>query len=147
MTGLLMILLLLVLLVLVVLLRAVLLIPTPAKEAKVTLDTGERAVEYGKKLSVLVRKETVSSRFESDRTKFLEFHKILEEMFPNIHKNCEKHVFNGSLLYKWSGKGKHEPILLMSHHDVVEANGIWEHEPFSGGTGIKFFSGHCLRIS
>ena len=132
MTGLLMILLLLVLLVLVVLLRAVLLIPTPAKEAKVTLDTGERAVEYGKKLSVLVRKETVSSRFESDRTKFLEFHKILEEMFPNIHKNCEKHVFNGSLLYKWSGKGKHEPILLMSHHDVVEANGIWEHEPFSG---------------
>ena len=129
---LLVILLLLVALVTVVLLRTVLLKPTPAKEAKVPLDNNERAVEYGKKLSTLVQKETVSSRFEPDRTKFLEFHKILEEMFPNIHKNCEKHVFNGSLLFKWSGKGNHEPILFLSHHDVVEATGTWEHEPFSG---------------
>ena len=129
---LLMIFLLLVALVAVVLLRAVCLKPTPAKEAKVPLDNSKRAVEYGKKLSALVQKETVSSRFEPDRTKFLEFHKILEEMFPNIHKTCEKHVFNGSLLFKWSGKGNHEPILFMSHHDVVEATGTWEHEPFSG---------------
>ena len=129
---LLMILLLLVILVAIVLLRAVLLKPTPAKEAKITLDDSERAVEYGKKLSALVQKETVSSRFEPERTKFLEFHEILEEMFPNIHKTCEKHVFNGSLLFKWSGKGNHEPILFMSHHDVVEATGTWEHEPFSG---------------
>ena len=126
------ILLLLVVLVAVVLLKAICLKPTPAKEAKVLLDNSERAVEYGQKLSALVKKETVSSRFEPDRTKFLEFHEILEEMFPNIHKNCEKHVFNGSLLFKWSGKGTHEPILFMSHHDVVEANGTWEHEPFSG---------------
>ena len=129
---LLMILLLLVILVAIALLRAVLLKPTPAKEAKITLDDSERAVEYGKKLSALVQKETVSSRFEPDRIKFLEFHEILEEMFPNIHKTCEKHVFNGSLLFKWSGKGNHEPILFMSHHDVVEATGTWEHEPFSG---------------
>ena len=129
---LLMILLLLVILVAIVLLRAVLLKPTPAKEAKITLDDSERAVEYGKKLSALVQKETVSCRFEPDRIKFLEFHEILEEMFPNIHKTCEKHVFNGSLLFKWSGKGNHEPILFMSHHDVVEATGTWEHEPFSG---------------
>ena len=119
-------------LLLVVLVRTVCLKPTEAKNTKITLDTSVRAVEYGEKLSKLVQKETVSSRFEPDRTKFLEFHEILEEMFPNIHRTCEKHVFNGSLLFKWSGKGIHEPILLMSHHDVVEANGIWEHEPFSG---------------
>lgn len=128
----LMILLLLAVLVVTALLRTLLIKPTPAKEAQITLDTGERAMEYGKKLSELVQKETVSSRFETERTKFLEFHELLEKMFPNIHKNCEKHVFNGSLLFKWKGKGNHEPILLMSHHDVVEANGIWEHEPFSG---------------
>ena len=126
------ILLLLLVLIAVVLLRTVLLKPTSAKEAKVPLDNSERAAEYGKKLSVLVQKETVSSRFEPDRTKFLEFHKILEEMFPNLHRTCEKHVFNGSLLFKWSGKGISEPILFMSHHDVVEATGDWEHEPFSG---------------
>ena len=72
---------LLVLLLVIVLLKTLLLKPTSAKEAKVQLDTSERAVEYGKKLSTLVQKETISSRFDPDRTKFLEFHEILKEMF------------------------------------------------------------------
>ena len=122
----------LVVLIIIVLLRALLLKPTPAQSAKVHLDDSERAKEYGKKLAEMVRKETISSRFESDRTKFYEFHDILEKLFPNVHKTCEKHVFNGSLLFKWSGQDNHEPILFMSHHDVVEATGTWEHEPFSG---------------
>ena len=121
-----------VLLIAVVLLRAVFLKPTSALTAKVQLDEGARAEKYGKQLSKLVQKETISSRFDPDRTKFLEFHELLEEMFPNVHQTCEKHVFNGSLLYKWNGKGNHEPILFMSHHDVVEASGEWEHEAFSG---------------
>ena len=126
------ILLLLVVLVAVVLLRAVFLKPTGAKSAVVQLDKGERAVEYGQKLAKMVQKETVSSRFDPDRTKFYEFHELLEKLFPNVHQTCEKQVFNGSLLFKWSGKGNHEPILFMSHHDVVEANGTWEHGAFSG---------------
>ena len=132
MTAFLIILLILVALVIVVLVRTALLKPTAAKEAKVELDKSDRAVKYGKQLSKLVQKETVSSRYDADRTKFLEFHELLEETFPNVHKTCEKHVFNGSLLFKWRGKGKSEPILFMSHHDVVEANGTWEHGPFSG---------------
>ena len=75
-----------VLLLAVVLLRAVLLKPTSAQTAKVKLDETPRAEEYGKKLAKLVQKETISSRFEGDRTKFLEFHELLEEMFPNVHK-------------------------------------------------------------
>ena len=106
--------------------------PTPAMTASVELDKGPRAREYGEQLSKMIQKETVSSRFDSDKTKYYEFHKILEELFPLVHKTCEKHVFNGNLLFKWSGKGKAEPILLMSHQDVVEANGSWEHEPFGG---------------
>lgn len=112
--------------------RALCMKPTEAKDAKVVLQEGGRADAYAKQLAKLVQKETVSSRFDEDRTKFYEFHAILEEMFPNVHKTCEKHVFNGSLLFCWKGSGKKEPILLMSHHDVVEANGTWEHEPFSG---------------
>lgn len=125
-------LLILVVLIVVILLRAILLKPTEAKHAVVKLDDSDRAKEYGQKLAKMVRKETISSRFEPDRTKFYEFHEILEELFPNVHKTCEKHVFNGSLLFKWSGIGNHEPILFMSHHDVVEATGAWEHEAFSG---------------
>lgn len=129
---LLIVLLILVILIAVALIRAASLRPTAALTAKVELDETPRAEEYGKRLAEMIRQETVSSRFDPDRTKFLQFHEKLEELFPNIHKTCEKHVFNGSLLFKWSGRGNHEPILLMSHHDVVEANGAWEHEPFSG---------------
>jgi len=121
-----------VLLAVMLIAKALMLKPTSAKTAKIILDKSERAVEYGKTLSKLVQKETVSSRFEPDRRKFYEFHELLEELFPVFHKNCEKYVFDGSLLFKWAGSGKNQPILLMSHHDVVEANGTWEHEPFSG---------------
>ena len=119
-------------LVAVVLIRTVTLKPTSAKTAKVPVDNTERAVKYGKQLSQMVQKETVSFRGQEDRTKFLEFHEILEELFPNVHNTCEKHVFNGSLLFKWAGKGESDPVLLMSHQDVVEANGEWAHDPFSG---------------
>ena len=106
--------------------------PTSAKEAKVNLDNGPRGQKYGKILSAMVQKETISARNQEDRTKYLEFHKLLEELFPLVHENLEKHVFNGSLLFKWSGRGESEPIMLMSHHDVVEANGEWERGYFSG---------------
>ncbi len=106
--------------------------PTPAKTAKFTGDKSERAVKYGEMLSEMIKKETVSFRNQQDRSKFYEFHRTLEELFPLVHEKCEKHDFNGSLLYKWHGKGSADPILLMSHHDVVEANGSWTHDPFGG---------------
>ena len=121
-----------VLLIAVVLLRTVMLKPTTAKTVKPELDKSERAQKYGRQLSKMVQDETISSRFETDRSKFDKFHKTLEELFPNVHATCEKHVFDGSLLFKWSGKGTHEPVLFMSHHDVVEATGTWEHGAFSG---------------
>lgn len=123
---------LLVVLIAIVLLRAVLLRPTAAKTAKVDMVNDERAKAYGKALSTMVQKETISSRYDTDRTKFYEFHKLLEELFPELHKTCEKKEFNGSLMFKWKGNTEKEPILLMSHHDVVEATGTWEHEAFSG---------------
>ncbi len=106
--------------------------PTEAKDAKVKLDESERAEKYGNQLSEMIKKETISHRDQTDREKFYDFHKTLEELFPLVHERCEKYDFNGSLLYRWQGKGEDEPILLMSHHDVVEASGSWKHDPFSG---------------
>ncbi|MBR2950681.1 MAG: M20/M25/M40 family metallo-hydrolase [Lachnospiraceae bacterium] len=119
-------------LILVLVVRTLLLKPTAARSAKVNLESGKRAETYGERLAKMLQKETVSSRFDPDRAKFLEFHELLEEMFPLLHKTCEKRELNGSLMFKWKGTGKEAPILLMSHHDVVEANGNWEHAPFSG---------------
>lgn len=121
----------------IVVVRTMMLKPTPAKTAKIDLEVSERAENYGKRLAEMIQKETISARDDADRTKFYDLHKELEKLFPNIHQFCEKHDFNGSLLYRWKGAGRHEPILLMSHQDVVEATGTWEHGPFSGDIDEK----------
>lgn len=119
-------------LIAVVLARTLMLKPTAASQAVVELDKTERAVIYGDKLSIMLQVETISEPHQQDRSKFLEFHKVLEKEFPNVHSTCEKNVLNGSLLFKWKGTGEKAPIMFMSHHDVVEAGGEWEHAPFSG---------------
>ena len=106
--------------------------PTAAANAKIELKNDDRAVAYGTKLAQMIRCETISSRDHQDVTKFENFHKVLADLFPNVHSRCEKHVFDGSLLFKWAGRGEADPIILMSHQDVVEAGGKWDHEPFSG---------------
>ena len=116
----------------IVLFRTLRLKLTAAKTAKIELDYSELAREYGRRLARMIQKETISARGNEDRTKFYEFHKELEELFPKVHTYCEKREFKGNLLYCWKGKGTHEPILLMSHQDVVEATGEWKKGPFSG---------------
>ncbi len=91
-----------------------------------------RAEFYAQKLSILIQKETISVKGEQDKTKFLEFHQLLEKAYPQVHAHCEKIELNGNLLFKWKGKCSQNPILFLSHHDIVEATGKWDHEPFSG---------------
>ena len=116
----------------ILVIRTVTLKPTAAKNAEVKLENTDRAIAYGKRLAEMVRVETISSRYAQNLEKYKKFQCTLEELFPLVHKNCEKIEFDGSFLMKWTGKGNHEPIMLMSHQDVVEAGGEWEHEPFSG---------------
>lgn len=53
-------------------------------------------------------------------------------MFPHLFSLSEYEDFNGSFLLRWKGQQNREPILLMNHHDVVEAAGDWKYLPFSG---------------
>ena len=92
----------------------------------------ERAERYAEKLSAMVRCETVSVPGEDQRAKFRTFHKVLEELFPLVHEKLEKTEIDGSLLYRWKGEQADRPLVLMSHQDVVPAEGVWEHAPFSG---------------
>lgn len=105
----------------------------PHKQTDYTLSEDQRRMEiYGEKLSRMVQAETVSNRDDSGIEKFLKFHTLLEELFPTVFSRCEKIEINGSLLLKWKGRSEKDPILLMSHMDVVEANGEWKYPPFSG---------------
>jgi carboxypeptidase PM20D1 len=92
----------------------------------------ERGMKYAPRLSKMIQVETVSNRNDMNTAKFYAFHKLLEELFPNIHRVCEKNDIGGSLLFCWKGGSRRGPVLLMSHMDVVEAQGEWKHPPFSG---------------
>lgn len=105
----------------------------PRKQTSYSLSEDQDRMEvYGEKLSRMVQMETVSSRNDADIEKFLNFHQLLEQLFPTVFSSCEKIEIEGSLLLKWKGRSEKEPILLMSHMDVVEANGDWKYHPFSG---------------
>ncbi len=116
-------------------LRALALHPTAAAAAEPPQADAARARKYAGTLSAMVRQETVSSRFEPDREKFLRFQASLAPMFPHVFAACEQAHPGSGLVLRLAAKAapKAKPILLMSHHDVVAAPAEgWEHAPFSG---------------
>ena len=121
----------LVLLLLLVSLIRTLFIPSRRSEYVPDPDPA-RTAEYAAKLSRMVRVDTVSVPGENQREKFLAFHRELESLFPLVHEKLEKTEIDGNLLFFWKGKSAAKPLVLMSHQDVVPAEGEWTHDPFSG---------------
>ena len=80
----------------------------------------------------MVAFDTVSVPETNQRDKFLPFHQLLEDLFPLAHEQLEKTEIDGNLLFFWKGKHSDKPLVLMSHQDVVPAEGEWKHAPFSG---------------
>ena len=95
-------------------------------------EADDKAMLLAQKLSKMIQYDTTSHANVHEEEKFLGFHKVLEELFPLVHEKLERTVIDGNLLYYWKGKSSEKPILLMSHQDVVPAEGEWLHEPFSG---------------
>ena len=92
----------------------------------------QRTQVYAQRLSRLIQAETISQTNQTETTKFYRFHDLLRETFPNLFSVCQFEDFNGSFLLFWKGQSSRDPILLMHHHDVVEATGNWRYPPFSG---------------
>lgn len=95
-------------------------------------EADDKAMLLAQKLSKMIQYDTTSHANVHEEEKFLGFHKVLGELFPLVHEKLERTVIDGNLLYYWKGKSSEKPILLMSHQDVVPAEGEWLHEPFSG---------------
>ncbi len=113
------------------------LLQKPKKSQYVPDANEEKALLLAEKLSRMIKCDTTSYRDETDVSKYLDFHKTLEELFPLVHKTLTKQVIDGNLLFHWKGKNSDKPILLMSHQDVVPAEGAWSHPPFSGNIDDK----------
>ena len=121
---------LLLLLLLIAVLRT-LLTPRRVSDYRPQEDEAE-ARRLAEKLSAMVRVDTTSHAGTDEAEKFRGFHKVLEQLFPLVHEKLEKTELDGNLLFYWKGRSSDRPILLMSHQNVVPAEGTWTHAPFSG---------------
>lgn len=101
------------------------------KESKIQYS--EKEINYyANRLAKMIRCKTVSVKDSYNDAEFAALRNAVEELFPTVHKKSEKMTFSDDCwIYKIEGKDKSRNIMLMSHHDVVAADGNWEHEPFA----------------
>jgi carboxypeptidase PM20D1 len=73
-------------------------------------------------------------RSRIDAAAFERFRARLVELYPHLHRVCERQVLGeGALLYRWPGATDEPPLVLMAHYDVVPVAGQdWSRDPFSG---------------
>lgn len=93
----------------------------------------EKQREYALSLSEMIKCKTVSQKDSFQAEEFERLRRVMEELFPLVHSQCEKMIFSDDCwVFRLNGKNKSRNILLMSHHDVVAAEGEWLHPPFCG---------------
>lgn len=123
----------------VVILIAALLVNTAVKSSKAkklvpaASKISDKELDYySQRLAEMIKCKTVSVKGSYDDTEFAKLRSTVEKLFPFIHEKAEKLSFSDDCwIYKIEGKDKSRNIMLMSHHDVVAADGEWKHEPFS----------------
>jgi len=116
-----------------------------ANIAPVTIDAEAAANRLGE----AIRFETLSTQFARDekRAPFVDLRNWAETTYPAFHAAASREIISKySLFYTWPGSDPSlEPILLMSHMDVVPiAPGTmkdWEEDPFSGKVADGFIWG------
>ena len=90
------------------------------------LDKNKIAENLSKMIQINTVKTDSLSQYE-------EFQHLLKNLYPTVHTVGEVIILDGSLLIKINGKNKDlKPMLVMSHTDVVEADGKWKYPAFSG---------------
>ena len=94
--------------------------------------SAEKRDEYIRVLSEMVNCKTVYTRSGENSEEYKKFYSVIEREFPNITKNAKRLTFgSGCFVYVIEGKNATKNIMLMSHHDVVEAGEGWESDAFS----------------
>jgi len=104
---------------------------------------------YAERLGCALQYHTVAgaSPAETDPAPFVALRAFMEAEYPSVHRQLEREVLSGhTLLFRWKGTNPSmEPILLMSHLDVVPVelgpDKEWTYPPFSGRVADGFIWG------
>ena len=95
--------------------------------------TEQELTDYALRLQKMIRCKTISVKGSFDDTEFAKLRAVMAELFPLVHEKATRMTFSEDCwIYKIPGKDPARNIMLMSHHDVVAADGPWEQDPFGG---------------
>ena len=92
----------------------------------------ERALYYGERLAEVIRCKTVSKKDGIELVVYLKLREIFKPLFPLMTEKAELRILgDDAYLYKINGRDESRNVMVMSHHDVVDASGDWQEEPFA----------------
>ena len=87
-------------------------------------------------LAEMIRCRTVSYNDEAliEKEEFCKFQELLPRLYPLVHETCPREFAGeNGMLYRWKGKTSEDPVVLMSHYDVVPVEeSQWEKPAFEG---------------
>ena len=93
----------------------------------------ERDLRYAERLAEMIRCRTVSKKNEFEAEDFLKLRQVIETLFPRMTEAAERTILGkDAYLYKLKGRDESRNVMVMSHHDVVEAKGTWQEKAFGG---------------
>ena len=92
-----------------------------------------RDLRYAERLAEMIRCRTVSKKGGFEPAEFLKLRQVIAELFPLTAERAELTIVgDDAYLYKLVGKDTRRNVMLMSHHDVVDAAGDWQEDAFGG---------------
>lgn len=92
-----------------------------------------RGQYYAQRLAEMIRCRTVSQKDGFEPEEFLKLREVLRELFPRMAEEAELTILgDDAYLYKLKGRDESRNVMVMSHHDVVDATGDWKEESFAG---------------
>ena len=93
----------------------------------------ERDLRYAGCLAEMIRCRTVSKKDGFEAEEFLKLRQVIAALFPMMTEKAELTIFgDDAYLYKLKGRDESRNVMVMSHHDVVEATGNWQEDAFGG---------------
>ena len=93
----------------------------------------EKEMYYAQRLAEMIRCKTVSKKDSFAPAEFLKLRAVIETLFPLVSEKAERTILgDDAYLYQLPGKDTSRNVMVMSHHDVVDATGEWQEDAFGG---------------
>ncbi len=111
--------------------------------------------EYASKLAQMLKYETVALSSGGSEGQFEQYFAVLQQLFPLFFQKAKRIEIENAYFFLIEGTKKDgNPNLVMSHSDVVKAEGQWKYPPFGGvvaegkifGRGSQDIKGMLLTI-